>query len=187
MTAPAASVVVSPTFGTRAAAAITCGSLLLVAAAPEASAAVMFAGMHLVLCGWLAVIDARTHRLPNRLVMLALACSWAALAALAVRSNELQPLVGGAVGMLAYSAALLAARKLTAGSVGMGDVKFAAVLGTALGSLSPGLVVIALSLAWLIQTAASAVVCVRRRSWRACLPFGPALVAAQALLLVAAA
>lgn len=81
----------------------------------------------------LALIDVRTHRLPDRIVLpaypLALLLLGAALL-LGADPAGLIPLVGGSIAMFAF---YLALRMLRAAGMGGGDVKLAGVLGAVLG------------------------------------------------------
>jgi len=97
------------------------------------SAAVLIA--HLALAGvglWLVVIDARTHRLPNRIVLPTLG----ALIVLAVveslttgdAARMLRALLGGLVLGFFYAVIHVASRQ----GMGGGDVKLAAVIGLVL-------------------------------------------------------
>jgi leader peptidase (prepilin peptidase)/N-methyltransferase len=128
----------------------------------------------------LARIDVREHRLPNRLVVPALAigllasgAQWAATGAFPV-----WPLVAGG----AYAAFLLVLCAL--GGMGMGDVKLGAALG--LAAWSPSVGVLSPVIAFLLGGGVSVVLLARRgRGGR--IAFGPYLLAGfwAAVLLVA--
>lgn len=120
----------------------------------------------------LAVVDARTYRLPNRLTLPLLAVSIPLLAAVAVARGEPGRLGGAAVGAIGVFVFLGALAALSAEWLGWGDVKLGAVLGLYLGWLDPVLVVWALLFAGLVGVVVGlAVLAVRRRNLP--YPFGP--------------
>lgn len=133
----------------------------------------------------LAVIDARTHRLPNRIVLPAypvLAVLFASACVLgAPWSSLLRAIAGGAL-LFAFYWMLW-----RAGGVGGGDVKLAGVLGAAAGWA--GWQALALgALAGLVLGGAFglALVALRRASRRTAVPFGPFMIAGAAVGIVAA-
>ena len=86
--------------------------------------------------GWaiaLSVVDIREHRLPNRMVAAALSGTMALAAASAVVGGDaqmlLQALGASLVAVVAFGIGHLI------GGMGMGDVKYAAVTGLALGTI----------------------------------------------------
>lgn len=92
--------------------------------------------VHIGLIGigaWLLVIDARTHRLPNRIVLPTLAAllALAGIDALVTRQSGL--LIGAVVGMLVLGGIYAVLRATSRGGIGGGDVKLAAVIGLVLG------------------------------------------------------
>jgi leader peptidase (prepilin peptidase)/N-methyltransferase len=92
--------------------------------------------VHLGLAGigvWLLVIDARTHRLPNRIVLPALAVLLALVGIDALVSGQSGPLIGGVIGMLVLGGIYAVLRATSRGGIGGGDVKLAAVIGLVLG------------------------------------------------------
>lgn len=98
--------------------------------------AILVVLVHLALAGvgiWLIVIDARTHRLPNRIVLPTLG----ALVALSLL-DALTTGAWGVCGRALLSGLLLSAlyavlRGISGGGVGGGDVKLAAAIGVLLG------------------------------------------------------
>ena len=76
----------------------------------------------------LSVIDVRTRRLPNRIVLPAAALVLAAQ--IAIAPDRALEWTLGALGAFAF---LLAAALLNPAGLGMGDVKLALLLGAALG------------------------------------------------------
>ena len=112
-----------------------------------------------------AIVDARSRRLPNRLV-LATAMSSASASVLAG-----SPIVALVAVVGAFAGPLLAAGLVVPSAVGAGDVKLAAALApvVAAGGVFTGL------LALCLATGSASVVGVCRR--RRVIPLGPALVA----------
>lgn len=117
----------------------------------------------------LAVIDVRTRRLPNRIVLPAAAVVLAAQ--IAIAPDRALEWTLGALGAFAF---LLAAALLNPAGLGMGDVKLALLLGAALGwAVAPALLI------GLMAAALAGVVMVVRNGWaagrKATLPLGPFL------------
>lgn len=92
-------------------------------------------GAVLTLCGAAALVDLHEQRLPNRLLAAAGTITGTAALFVAIGEGHLGPVGGVLVGLVVGGAPLLAVR-LHRG-IGMGDVKFAAVLGAAGGLVSP--------------------------------------------------
>ena len=116
----------------------------------------------------LAVIDIRTRRLPNRIVLPATIVVLAAQ--MAIAPDRAIEWVAAALGA---SALLFAASLLYPGGLGMGDVKLALLLGAALGWAVGG----ALAIAFLAAGIAAVAVMVRN-GWSArktTMPLGPFL------------
>jgi len=126
----------------------------------------------------LAIVDVRTHRLPNRIVLPAyavlavlftLACllgvPWTAL---------LRAAVGGAV-LFAFYALL---RALPPGGMGGGDVKLAGVLGIALGFVGWGALLLGALAGFLLGGIyGMALMAARRADRKTAIPFGPWMIA----------
>lgn len=116
----------------------------------------------------LAIADAKTHRLPNRLVLPAFPVTLLGqLTALVLAAFEGDFLVAGSAltqallaGVLAFGAGLLANRF---GSLGMGDVKLVAAIALALGWFSPFSVLVALTLSFAIGVLALGFLALRHR------------------------
>jgi leader peptidase (prepilin peptidase)/N-methyltransferase len=116
----------------------------------------------------LSVIDIRTRRLPNRIVLPSAALVLAAQ--LAIAPDRALEWIAAA---LAAFAVLLAAHLAHPGGLGMGDVKLALLLGAALGWAVAAALVIGLLAAGL-----AAVAVVLRDGWAArkrAIPLGPFL------------
>lgn len=116
----------------------------------------------------LSVIDAETHRLPNRIVLPS--AGLVLLARMVTAPDHWQAWIGASLG--AFACFLVLALVHPAG-LGMGDVKLMLLLGAALG----GAVVPALLVGTLAGGVAGLVVLVRegRRGRRRAIPFGPFL------------
>lgn len=82
---------------------------------------------------WLLVIDARTHRLPNRIVLPTLAAVLALAGIDAMVTGRSGSLIGGVIGMLVLGGLYAVLRATSRGGIGGGDVKLAAVIGLVLG------------------------------------------------------
>ena len=92
--------------------------------------------VHLGLVGigiWLLVIDAREHRLPNRIVLPALAAVLALVGIDALVTASTSALIGALVGMLVLGGFYGILRGMSRGGIGGGDVKLAALIGLVLG------------------------------------------------------
>jgi leader peptidase (prepilin peptidase) / N-methyltransferase len=128
------------------------------------------------LAGSAAVIDARTHRLPNRLVgPLALVGTLGVLAAsLAARSLG-DSLARLALGALVCAGPWMAIHLISPSSIGFGDVKYSAALGFYLAWFDPMLGLTAGVFTAFLAWPHSIVNVLRRNS--ATVPLGPYLLA----------
>ncbi len=139
-------------------------------------------------CVTLGVIDLRTKLLPNRITYPALPLVAALLLAASAAEHDLGAMVraleaGGLAGL-----AFLALVLISPGGLGLGDVKFALVLGLALGWLGWGAVAAGFVGAFLLGGVAALVaVVVLRLGRKAQLPFGPWLAAGALLAVLASA
>jgi len=117
----------------------------------------------------LSVIDIRTRRLPNRIVLPAAAIVLAAQ--LAIAPDRAIEWVVGALGAFAF---LLIAALVNPGGLGMGDVKLALLLGAALGWAVAGALLVGL-----VAAGVAGAVVIARNGWtagrKATLPLGPFL------------
>jgi leader peptidase (prepilin peptidase)/N-methyltransferase len=129
-------------------------------------------------CGlWLAVVDAREHRLPNAIVLPLYAAVSVLLIAQAIATADLGRLLTAAIaGMLGFLAFFLLG---LGGGVGFGDVKLAGVLALYLGSLTWSAPVVGFVLAFVLAAPHTVALLVlhRRGALKHRLPFGPYLVA----------
>ena len=92
--------------------------------------------VHIALAGigvWLLAIDARTHRLPNRIVLPTLAALLVLVGIDALVTGRSGPLIGAVIGMLVLGSVYAVLRAASRGGIGGGDVKLAALIGLVLG------------------------------------------------------
>lgn len=125
-----------------------------------------------------AVIDARERRLPDVWVGAASTGLVVTLVATSATGGDVDAF-GAIAGALAMAVPLLALHLASPEAMGFGDVKAAAVLGAALGTVDWRLTAVALCLAALLGSLVGLMS--RRRS----IAFGPHLVAAAVVVLVA--
>lgn len=135
-----------------------------------------------------AVIDARTRKIPNRLTYPLIPALAVLVVAAALVEGEpgvaVRALAGGLVAFLA----LLALALVSPRGMGLGDVKLAAFVGLGLGYLGWGHVLLGLVGAFLLGgVVALVLVATRLRRRSDALPFGPYLAAAALVALVAGA
>ena len=118
-----------------------------------------------VVLGRAAMVDARQHRLPNRLLLAALVV----LGVAPLLAWQLGALLAAALGLLLGGLPILVAllTRATGAGVGVGDVKFAAVLGAAAGLVHPLAALATVFLGALGSSTYAAVRRIRR------LPLGP--------------
>ena len=83
--------------------------------------------------GWLLVIDVRTHRLPNRIVLPTLAALVPLAILDAVLTGDGGRLLGAVLGLLVLGGFYALLRAMSRAGMGGGDVKLAALLGFVLG------------------------------------------------------
>jgi len=114
------------------------------------------------------LVDVVARRLPNRLVGGAAVIGLAVTVMSLVAGAVLSP-VAGLIGAAIISVPLFIAHLISPQSMGFGDVKFALVLGTAVGLVDPMTAVAALAVGSLGASVHG--LCTRQRS----IPFGPAL------------
>ncbi len=136
--------------------------------------------------GWaiaLSIVDIREHRLPNKMVALALAGTVVLAGVAALASGEPVLLLRAAAASLAAVLAFGLGHLI--GGMGMGDVKYAAVTGSALGTLGWGAVWWGHLLGFVLAGCVVVVGLVTGRMHRrSAIPFGPFM--ALGAILVAA-
>jgi leader peptidase (prepilin peptidase)/N-methyltransferase len=135
-------------------------------------------------CGWLAGCDLQTGRVPNRIVVPAIAAVVAAVGIVATINTDSSPLLRAVVGAVVLAGPWLLIGLVTGGSgVGGGDVKLATIVGLLTGLVDPLAVDAALAVslaAWVVLG-----LWARFRSRKSFL-FGPALVVAGIVGIVVA-
>ncbi len=144
---------------------------------------------HLALAGvgvWLIVIDARTHRLPNRIVLPTLAALIVLVAAEAAVTGDagrmLRALLGGLALGAFYAIMHLASRQ----GMGGGDVKLAAVIGLVLAWHGWQTLVIGAAAAFVLGALFAIVLMLMRRANRSTrIAFGPWMILGAALAIAA--
>lgn len=125
----------------------------------------------------LAVIDIRTHRLPDRLTGAAALSVGTLLGLAAAGAPSLADTGRALLGGGAVFAALGLLRLAAAGGLGFGDVKLGGVLGLALGWQGWGAVVAGLVAGFVFGAAAAlALMAGRQATLRTAIPFGPSLI-----------
>lgn len=149
---------------------------VVVSIAVGADPAVIAVALTAFVLAFLADIDVRTHRLPNVVVLPLIATSFVVLALVALFTNEWSHLLAAVAGGLGLGACYLLLALLRAGGMGGGDVKLAVALGLTGGwfglhawiwvMFAPFVIGGLLALLGLV---------VRRLTWTAHMPFGPAM------------
>lgn len=140
---------------------------------------------HIALAGiglWLIVIDGRTHRLPNRIVLPTLAAVIALVVVEAIATADggrmLRALLGGLALGAFYAIMHLASRQ----GVGGGDVKLAALIGVVLARHGWQTLLIGAAAAFLLGALfAIALMLTRRATRKTRIAFGPWMIIGAAL------
>lgn len=133
----------------------------------------------------LAVVDLQHRLLPNRVVLPSLAAGTALLLPPALTDGAWDALLRAVLGAGALFAVFLALALVSPGGLGMGDVKLAAVLGLYLGWLGWTAVVVGALAGFVVQALVALVLLATRRiGLRGELPFGPAMLAGAALVII---
>ncbi len=153
---------------------------------PAAAVAVVGVGACAVVGIVLSIIDLRSHRLPNGLVLPLYPAAAVVCVARAADLGAVWPIVSGAVGGLVLFAAYLLLRRF-GGGVGGGDVKLAGALGLLVGSVDPVAPIVATALAFVGAGLIAAGLIAARRATRATrIPFGPFMIAGAAVAIMLA-
>jgi leader peptidase (prepilin peptidase)/N-methyltransferase len=139
-------------------------------------------------CVVLAVIDARTHLLPNRVTYPAFPVVLGLLLVASLGLGDLGRLGRGLLAALAVGGFFLVLAIISPRGMGLGDVKLAPTLGLALGWLSWGAVVVGVFAAFLLGGLAGlAAIGLLGLNRKSLLPFGPWLVTGALLGVLAGA
>jgi leader peptidase (prepilin peptidase)/N-methyltransferase len=139
-------------------------------------------------CVVLAVIDARTRLLPNRITYPAFPVILGLLLVASVGLGDLGRLTRGLLAAVAVGGFFLALALISPRGMGLGDVKLAPTLGLALGWLSWGAVAFGIFAGFLLGGLAGlAAIGLLGLNRKSLLPFGPWLVAGALLGVLAGA
>ena len=146
--------------------------------------------MHLVLLGigvWLLIIDARTHRLPNRIVLPTLGGVLVLVVIDALAAAEVWSLVRAIGGMLILGGFYAVMRAASRGGIGGGDVKLAAVIGLVLGWHGWQALAVGAASAFVLAALYALVLMAMRKANRSTrIAFGPWMIVGAVLGVVAA-
>ena len=136
----------------------------------------------LLVAARLVVIDVRTHRLPDRIVLPTLAALLALIAVDALATHDTGPLLRAGGGLLGLGGFYLALRLLSREGMGGGDVKLAAVIGLLLGWHGWSALAIGAGSAFVLGALHAAVLLAfHRADRRTRIAFGPWMVAGAVL------
>lgn len=178
----------SPRSGTCDTVTGVIGELLTSGSAAELLAGILLLGGGAVfaVCGTaLAFIDAKEHRLPNRVVYPWAGITFGLLALVTFLLTDISAL-GRAVGAgLTWALLFFLVRLIHPPAIGMGDVKLAVVLGMYSGFIGWQTFLAALALSFLLGGLISLwLVLTRRAQSTSRIPFGPFLILGTALALI---
>lgn len=136
---------------------------------------------------WLLVVDARTHRLPNRIVLPTLGVLFAALVVEAFVTGQPWSLLRSVAGMLVLGGFYIVLRAMSRGGVGGGDVKLAAVIGLLLGWHGWQALAVGAASAFVLGALFALILMAMRRANRSTsIAFGPWMIVGAAIGIVAA-
>lgn len=132
----------------------------------------------------LAIIDARTHRLPNAIVLPLWGACALLLAASAATGAGVEPLLRALLGSLVLFAAFLALRIASPRGMGGGDVKLAGVVGMLLAWIGWEALVVGVAAGFVLGGLFGvALIIVRRAHRRTAIAYGPWMLAGAWLVL----
>ncbi|WP_404289560.1 prepilin peptidase [Glutamicibacter arilaitensis] len=133
----------------------------------------------------LAVADVKSHRLPNRLLLRWAVASVLLLLALSAVRAEFMPLLWALLGAIILGGAYLVLALISRGSMGMGDVKLAAVLGLNLGYFSLSALFVGSVFAFVLASLVVLVgIIARKLTAKSAVAFGPFMILGAALALL---
>lgn len=145
---------------------------------PDPWRAVLLAPFLAVLLA-LSVIDARTKKLPNRIVYPSVLVAAGYVVLAWALGAPVDP-VRAAIGSAAYGGGLLVVALISPRGMGMGDVKLAGLIGLVLGALGLRYVAVAAGLGILFGGVGALVALLAGASRKQALPFGPFMAAGAA-------
>lgn len=124
----------------------------------------------------LTVVDVQHRKLPNRVLLPAFVAGAVLLTGAAALTGVWPPLLRAGIAAIVLFAAYLVLALMSPRSLGMGDVKLAALLGLYLGWLGWDAVVVGAAAGFVVQALLALVLLAGRRiGLRGELPFGPAM------------
>jgi leader peptidase (prepilin peptidase) / N-methyltransferase len=130
----------------------------------------------------LTVIDLRHRLLPNRVILPALAAGAVLLTVAATAGDAWPALLRATLGAAVLFVVFLVLALVSPRSLGMGDVKLAALVGLFLGWIGWGAVVVGGAAGFVVQALLAVVLLASRRiGLRGELPFGPAMLVGAAV------
>jgi leader peptidase (prepilin peptidase)/N-methyltransferase len=130
----------------------------------------------------LTVIDLRHRLLPNRVVLPSIGLGAVLLTVAAAAEGAWPDLLRAGLAAVVLFAVFLVLALISPRSLGMGDVKLAALVGLYLGWLSWGAVIVGAAAGFVVQAlVALLLLAARRIGLRGELPFGPAMLAGALL------
>ena len=130
----------------------------------------------------LTVIDLRHRLLPNRVILPALAAGAVLLTVAAAAGDAWPALLRATLGAAVLFVVFLVLALVSPRSLGMGDVKLAALVGLFLGWIGWGAVVVGGAAGFVVQALLAVVLLASRRiGLRGELPFGPAMLVGAAV------
>ena len=145
--------------------------------------------VHAVLAGvglWLVIVDARTHRLPNRIVLPALGALVVLVLIEAVVTGETERMLRALLGGLALGVFYATLHLLSRQGMGGGDVKLAAVIGVVLAWHGWQTLLLGAAAAFLLGALFAIVLMILRRASRSTrIAFGPWMILGAALAIAA--
>ncbi|WP_375500380.1 prepilin peptidase [uncultured Jatrophihabitans sp.] len=137
-----------------------------------------------LVCAPLVVIDYEVHRLPNRLVYVAVAGESVLLTVAAVAQNDWHRWLRGLEAAAAVLAVLFLLALASPRSFGLGDVRLGGVLGGYLGWFGWGYVYYGIFAGFLLGAVVSlALIATRRAGLKTAIAFGPMLIFGALLVL----
>ena len=150
---------------------------------PLHTALVVLAHVVLLAVGaWLLAIDARTHRLPDRIVLPTLAGTLLLVGIEVLALQDATRLGRAAAGMLALGGFFILLRLLSRGGMGGGDVKLAALLGVVLGWHGWTAVAVGVAAAFVLASLyALVLMALRRADGKTRIAFGPWMIVGAVL------
>jgi leader peptidase (prepilin peptidase)/N-methyltransferase len=129
-------------------------------------------------------VDVRSRLLPNRIVLPSIGIGAVLLAVAALAAGEWAALLRAGLAAVVLFAVFLVLALISPRSLGMGDVKLAALIGLYLGWLGWGAVLLGAAAGFVVQAVVALVLLAARRvGWRGELPFGPAMLAGAAIVI----